>query len=221
MGAADINVCFHGIGRPQRELEPGEDRYWISVDTFHAILDEIADRPGVRLSFDDGNASDAEVGLPALRARGLTATFFVLAGRLDEGGSLSTGQVRTLVAAGMTVGTHGMDHRPWVGMDRATTQRELVEARERLREVTQTPVDEAALPLGRYDRRVLRELRTMGYRHVHTSDRAWARSGSWLQPRFSVRDTDTGESLRADVLTRPSVARRAERAAAQLVKRLR
>jgi peptidoglycan/xylan/chitin deacetylase (PgdA/CDA1 family) len=221
MGADDINVCFHGIGEPRRELEPGEGRYWIGVDTFHAVLDAVADRPDVRISFDDGNASDVEQGLPALTARGLSATFFVLAGRLDTAGSLSTDQVRTLVAEGMTVGTHGMDHRPWVGLDEPTRRRELVEARDRLREVTGTAVDEAALPLGRYDRRLLGHLRRLGYRRVHTSDRAWARPGAWLQPRFSVRDTDTADSLRREVLTRPPLGRRAERAAAQVVKRWR
>jgi peptidoglycan/xylan/chitin deacetylase (PgdA/CDA1 family) len=121
----------------------------------------------------------------------------------------------------MAVGTHGMDHRPWVGLDEATRRRELVEARDRLREVVGQPVDEAALPLGRYDRKLLGHLRALGYRRVHTSDRAWARPGGWLQPRFSVRDTDTADSLGREVLTRPSPGRRAERAAAQLVKRWR
>jgi peptidoglycan/xylan/chitin deacetylase (PgdA/CDA1 family) len=221
MGAERINVCFHGIGVPGRELEPGESRYWIGADTFLAVLDELAGRRDVRISFDDGNASDVAQGLPALKERGLRATFFVLAGRLDTPGSLSSDQVRMLVAEGMTVGSHGMDHRPWVDLDDATRRRELVEARDHLRTVTGRAVEEAALPLGRYDRRLLGRLRTLGYRHVHTSDRAWARAGAWLQPRFSVLATDTVESLRREVLTRPSPGRRAERAAVRLVKRLR
>src|SRR5207249_4098380 len=36
-----INICFHGVGTPRRELEPGEDVYWISEDAFRRILDEI------------------------------------------------------------------------------------------------------------------------------------------------------------------------------------
>ena len=69
-----LNICFHGIGTPGRALEPGEDRYWITSDEFHRILDEIATWPSTRISFDDGNASDLEIGLPALVERGLTAT---------------------------------------------------------------------------------------------------------------------------------------------------
>ncbi|WP_125038225.1 polysaccharide deacetylase family protein [Nocardioides sp. LS1] len=223
--AGRAGLCFHGIGEPRRTLEPGEARYWIGVETFRAVLDRVAAMPRtpqpVRITFDDGNVSDVETALPELTARGLKATFFVLAGRLDEPGSLSRDHVRTLVTEGMGVGSHGMDHRPWVGMDDVTRRRELVEARDHLREVTGTPIDEAALPLGRYDRRLLRQLRSLGYRHVHTSDRAWARPDAWLQPRFSLRDTDTIENVHTEMLTRPSFARRAERTAVGWVKRLR
>lgn len=216
-----VNVCFHGIGTPGRELEPGEDAYWVDPPTFHGVLDAVAGRPDVRLSFDDGNASDAEIALPALVERGLHATFFVLAGRLDEPGSLSADAVRDLVGHGMAVGSHGMHHHPWRGMDELTTRRELVEARTRLAEVTGLPVREAAAPLGRYDRRVLRDLRRLGYDRVHTSDRRWARPDAWLQPRFSVRRGDTVASVKSEVLTPPGVLRRAELDAVGLVKRLR
>ena len=62
-------ICFHGIGTPRRALEPGEDRYWIEIDQFHAMLDVIAATPDVGISFDDGNASDLDIGLAGLRER--------------------------------------------------------------------------------------------------------------------------------------------------------
>ena len=52
----------------------------------------------MRLSFDDGNSSDVEIALPALRERGLPRRFFVVAGRLDRPGSLSRDDVRELHA---------------------------------------------------------------------------------------------------------------------------
>jgi peptidoglycan/xylan/chitin deacetylase (PgdA/CDA1 family) len=216
-----VHLCFHGIGRPQRELEAGEEKYWVDEDTYLAVLDDIAERPYVRISFDDGNASDLDIGLPGLRERGLTATFFVLAGRLDSPGSLGADGVRELQNHGMAVGTHGMDHRPWPGMDDATAQAELVDARARLEEVTGRPVDLAALPLGRYDRRVLSRLRRLGYRHVHTSDRRRARAGAWLQPRFSVRAGDTVSSLGTEIFAPVGRLARARAEAAGLVKRWR
>jgi peptidoglycan/xylan/chitin deacetylase (PgdA/CDA1 family) len=216
-----INVCFHGIGTPGRELEPGEAPYWISVDTYHRVLDDLAGWPTVRISFDDGNASDVEIGLPGLLARGLVADFFVLAGRLGQPGSLDEPAVKELVAAGMTVGTHGMNHIPWRGLDPATTRAELVDARARIAAVTGTPVDAAACPLGRYDRRLLGDLRRFGYRRVYTSDRRAADPNAWLQPRFSIRAEDTPESFRARATAVPALPARAKDAAKGLIKRWR
>jgi peptidoglycan/xylan/chitin deacetylase (PgdA/CDA1 family) len=219
--AAVTNVCFHGIGTPDRVLEPGEADYWIGRDAFLGILDVLAGRPDVRISFDDGNASDVEIALPALAERGLTATFFVLAGRLDAAGSLARDHVRELGHAGMRIGTHGMHHRSWRGMSSAESHHELVEAREAIAEVAGQRIDEAALPLGMYDRRVLAQLRRHGYRRVFTSDRARASESAWLSPRHSVVSTDTAASLREAVLVEPGVAQRAERLLARTVKRLR
>lgn len=218
---AQVNVCFHGVGLPRRELEPGEEGYWIGTAEFVRILDLLAGRDEVRLSFDDGNWSDLEHALPALRERDLTATFFVIAGRLGKPGSLDDDAVRHLHDQGMTIGSHGMDHRSWRGVAGDTMLRELVEARERISEVTGRPVTEAAFPRGQYDRLALRHLRRLGYDAVHTSDRRRARTGAWLQPRYSVRATDTAESILGGVVAPPSLARRAERAVTCSVKRLR
>ena len=72
---------------PQRSLEPREDRYWTEEDRHHQILDAVAARAVARLSFDDGNLSDIEIGLVGLLQRDLTASFLVLAGRLESPGS--------------------------------------------------------------------------------------------------------------------------------------
>ncbi|WP_406046277.1 polysaccharide deacetylase family protein [Micromonospora sp. NBC_00898] len=216
-----VNICFHGIGTPKRDLEPGEDAYWIGADQYLRILDEIATWPSVQISFDDGNASDIELGLPALLERELTADFFVLAGRLDTAGSLSSNDVRELRRHGMGIGTHGMWHRSWRGLSAARRFEEFVTARQRLAEASRTAVEIAACPLGRYDRRALNSLRTLGYRRVYTSDRRRARAGAWFQPRFSVRNQDTPENLRAEALTGPDLATRTRRRLAASIKRWR
>ena len=216
-----INICFHGVGTPRRELEAGEAGYWVSADRFRRILDEITTWPSVRITFDDGNASDAEIALPALVERELCADFFVLAGRLGTGGSLDEDAVRELRRRGMGIGTHGMCHRSWRGMDAGVRHDELVAARERLSVVAGAAIDSAACPLGRYDRRVLAELRRLGYQRVFTSDRRPARRSAWLQPRYSVRHDDTPETLRAAALGRPPLLQRAQSAAVGVVKRWR
>ena len=213
-----LNFCFHGIGTPCRELEAGEDAYWLEVDSFLRILDEIATWPAVQISFDDANESDAQYALPALRERGLAAQFFLVADRLGAKGSLSVDQVRELAGSGMSIGMHGMTHRPWRAMTAEVRDVELLQARHSLEEVAGVPVTEAACPLGRYDRRTLTALRKLGYQRVYTSDRRPARRSSWLQPRFSLRSTDTPETLRADVLIPPGIARQAQQSVKGVIK---
>lgn len=217
-----LNVCFHGIGRPGRPLDPGEAPYWVTQDSFLRLLDAVAGWPGeVALSFDDGNASDVEVALPALVDRGLAATFFVLAGRFDQPGSLETAQVRELVGAGMVVGNHGMVHRSWRGMDGATAAEELITARDLVASVVGAAVTQAACPFGEYDRGALAGLRAAGYDTVFTSDRRFARRSAWVQPRFSVMEGESPESLLAEVRLSRTRRERAVRSAKGLVKRWR
>jgi len=199
------NICFHGIGVCTREREEGEARYWVRETHFLRMLDEIATHPDVRLSFDDGNVSDAAIALPAMEDRGLTGTFFALAGRLDDPASLTARDLGLLRDAGMAIGNHGWSHIPWRGMSDKVATRELVEARVVLSAASGGPVDEAALPLGRYDRGLLRRLRASSYAAVYTSDRFPARAESWFQARYSVTAEDTRESIRDLILRRPGL----------------
>jgi peptidoglycan/xylan/chitin deacetylase (PgdA/CDA1 family) len=209
-----INLTFHGVGDPERRLDPGEQDVWVTREQFLWLLDCAAARDGVVITFDDGNASDLEHALPALRERGLRATFFVVAGRLATPGFLDASGVRALTAAGMEIGCHGMRHRSWRGLDDRALDEELVEARQILERVAGQPVTRAACPFGSYDRRVLRKLRGHGYRHVYTSDGGTARSEDFLQARHSVGPND-GAALfeRISRLESPSpraLARRAK-----------
>jgi peptidoglycan/xylan/chitin deacetylase (PgdA/CDA1 family) len=190
-----LNLCFHGIGEPGRPMEPDEDQYWIGVEQFEAMLGVIVKHSHVRVTFDDGNASDAVIALPALRRRQLTATFFVLAGRLDEPGSLSSRDVRSLVDAGMKVGSHGMAHRSWRSVPDADLRDELDGAAAVLAGTTGQQIRELACPFGAYDRRVLREIRRLGFSRVYTVDGGSARPQAWLQSRYTVRRSDTPDGI--------------------------
>lgn len=212
-----INLTFHGIGEPKRPLEPGEDAVWVSRDAFLSVLDSVAGRGDVRVTFDDGNASDVVHALPALCDRGLRATFFVVAGRLGTPGFLDAAGVAALAGAGMTIGCHGMRHRPWRQLDGGALREELVDAKRLLEELAERPLTEAACPFGSYDRRVLRFLRRSGYERVYTSDRGSARAGAWVQTRNSVGPADDADLLNrielADARRHTALGRHAKLAA--------
>ena len=181
----------------------GEEQYWVGRDQFESTLDSVAGRSDVRITFDDGNHSDLEYALPALRRRGLKATFFVVAGRLGAPGFLDQAGVRELAAEGMAIGCHGMRHRSWRRLGEHALWEELVDARRLLEQVVERPVTEAACPFGLYDRRVLHWLRRSGYGRIYTSDRGTAESDGWMQARNSVRAGD-GPGLVDHILSHES-----------------
>jgi peptidoglycan/xylan/chitin deacetylase (PgdA/CDA1 family) len=197
------NLTFHGVGAQPRVTEAGEDRVWLTSPGFAEILDTIARHDSVAIMFDDGNASDVREALPALLDRGLTATFFVVVGRLGTPHFLDEDDVRLLADRGMTIGSHGMRHRPWRNLDDRDLDDELGEARRRLEDVVGQRVTHAACPFGAYDRRVLAALRRHGYERVYTSDGGGARPDRWLQARTSLgKDHTAGDverMLTADI----------------------
>jgi peptidoglycan/xylan/chitin deacetylase (PgdA/CDA1 family) len=219
--ASVVNITVHGIGPTDRDLDPGEDLTWVRVDQFERMVDAAVGRDDVRLTFDDGNASDVEIALPRLLERGLTGEFFVLAGRLGEPGRLSPDGVRELVKAGMSVGSHGWAHRDWRRLDAPQAAEELADAHRLLEDLTGQPVTRVAIPFGSYDRHVLRRLRRARVSRAYTSDGGRARPGSWLQPRNSVRH-DLDAAWIAQVLDgRAALPVRARRLAARTLKRVR
>lgn len=218
---AVTNLTVHGIGETARELDPGEDATWVTVEQFEQVVDAVADRPDVRITFDDGNASDVEIALPRLVERGLKAEFFVLAGLLGEPGRLDAAGVRELTGAGMRVGSHGWAHRDWRALQGPQVAEEFTRAHAVLSELTGAPVSRVAIPFGSYDRQVLRRLRMAGVTRAYTSDGGKARPGSWLQARNSLKHDLDDDWIRRVLDGGPSLARRAGKLGMRLYKRVR
>ncbi|MFF3494395.1 polysaccharide deacetylase family protein [Streptomyces sp. NPDC002795] len=134
-----------------------------------------AGRGLVGLSFDDGYTDFLENALPMLKHYGCTATVFVLAGRLggdnawDAEGPrkpLLTAQgIRTVAAAGMEIGSHGLMHVDLTGVDETARRAEIQQSRARLAELTGGPVHGFCYPYGSLDRQVVEAVRLAGYRY--------------------------------------------------------
>lgn len=216
-----LTLTVHGIGVAPRELAPGEDRTWVTTEQFESVLDHVVGRTDVRITFDDGNASDLEIGLPRLLDRNMTAEFFVLAGLLGEPGRLDAAGVRELVRAGMRVGSHGWAHRDWRRLNRRDIHEEYTMARKVLCDLTGKPVSRVAVPFGSYDRHVLRHLRDSGVTRVFTSDGGRTRPDRWLQPRNSLHSDLESEWLGKVVDGHPQIFKRARRNLALTAKRFR
>ena len=216
-----VNLTFHGIGPRPCGLPPSVAAVWLDTHRFEEILDAVQGRADVALFFDDGNESDLELALPALRARDLVATFGVVADRLGDAGFLDPAGLAELVESGMTIASHGLTHRPWRGLGATELAAELAGSRSQLEEAADRPVTHAACPYGSYDRRVLNALRRAGYERVFTSDGGPARHENWLQARTSLR-RDHDDAALEQILSERSPARaRVARSARLAVKRWR
>jgi peptidoglycan/xylan/chitin deacetylase (PgdA/CDA1 family) len=214
-------LTFHGLGSPERGLPAGEDRYWVTVSFFEAILDRVRDHPEVSITFDDSNSSDCRIALPALLRRQMKAVFFMVSERLDLPGFVSTEQMKELRNAGMGIGSHGTHHRPWATLKGPELTGELTGSRARLEGLLGQPVTQAACPFGSYNRRVLRGARAAGYVKVFTSDQGPANPRSWPTPRNTItKDHDLGFVDKL-IRTRPGGFKRVARSFKLTLKRLR
>jgi peptidoglycan/xylan/chitin deacetylase (PgdA/CDA1 family) len=185
-----------------------------------ALEAEAAGQAGrrVALTFDDGTADFAEAAWPLLRARGLGATVFVLAGRVggraDWDGPrgarlMDWSALRALAAEGVEVAAHGLTHRPLDTLSPAEALAGLRAAHGALSAQGLAPRG-LAYPYGRGGAMVAQAAAAAGF--------AWgatARGGrnSARMPRFALRRTlVTGRAgrVRFALLVRSGYARLVE-----------
>ncbi|MFF2729447.1 polysaccharide deacetylase family protein [Streptomyces sp. NPDC058008] len=160
----------------------------------------------VGLTFDDGYADFVDEALPVLLAHGCTATVFVLPGR--PGGSnvwdplgprrpLLTGEgIRTVAAAGMEVGSHGLLHRDLTELSDGELRQETHCSREALHRIVGEAPSGFCYPYGTADKRVVGSVREAGYAYGCALDPG-ALSGPLALPRTHVSHADRGARLRA------------------------
>lgn len=184
-------LTFHGLGAPGHTLPAGEENYWLEGSFFEEILDFVKNRPDVLITFDDSNLSDFEIALPALVKRKLKATFFVVSERINQPWYLTSAQILEMAQAGMGIGSHGTQHRPWATLNPKELEQELNGSKSTLENLLGCPVSEAACPYGSYNRHVLRGLRAAGYLRIYTSDNGSAHREEWLSARNTIRKVHT------------------------------
>jgi peptidoglycan/xylan/chitin deacetylase (PgdA/CDA1 family) len=194
-------LVYHTVGQYPSGLPAGIDTTprefarqldWLLSKGYEVVpLEQIRmDAPGrqVALTFDDGYADCLEHALPALAARRMPATIFVVAGwmgtRQQQGteklGILQMDQIREIARMpGMEIGSHGMTHRSLTKLSPSELEEELVRSRETLESATGKPVRYLSYPFGDVNPAVRQAARAAGY-----------------QEAFSVWTTDEGPYAR-------------------------
>ena len=197
-----IILNFHGVGEPPPGTDLSDGAYWWEQNAFNCLLDQIcAARRNcsipIAITFDDGNISDARVVLPALVKRGLSARFFICAGRIGRANYLDKLAIADLISADMIIGSHGMNHVDWRRATASELETETAVARQVLEDVCGCRIEEAGIPFGSYDRRVIATLRQQGWKSAYTSDGGYAFEDAWLKPRNSLQGSWQGRNVSA------------------------
>jgi peptidoglycan/xylan/chitin deacetylase (PgdA/CDA1 family) len=137
----------------------------IGPDQYLAHLKTGAALPGkpVMLSFDDASAGHAKEALPQLAKRDMTGVFFVMTVVLGNRGWMSTGDIKRLADAGMTIGSHTWDHHAVSDLSGRDWKIQLDQSRALLQRTSGQKVEHFAYPYGIVSSDAFSHLRHAGY----------------------------------------------------------
>lgn len=146
------------------------------------------------ISFDDGFLSVKDEALPLLRSMGIPASVFVNSMAIKHnqlfnapGGFaptmvvsekiyLNEAEVKQLVAAGVTLGSHSSSHKVLANCDEATLKEEVLDNKLYVEQLIGKAVPHLALPFGKrehYNQRVLDYCYSIGHDYVYTTNPSW------------------------------------------------
>jgi peptidoglycan/xylan/chitin deacetylase (PgdA/CDA1 family) len=130
----------------------------------------------VGLSFDDGYADFATTAVPILADFEFTATVYVLAGRIGGENTwdhpnqpkplMDAEQIREVAAAGMEVGSHGVEHHSLPSLSDAELLADLTRSRTMLGELIGRHITGFAYPYGHARSREITAAAAAGYSHA-------------------------------------------------------
>ena len=151
--------------------------------TFRELGTAAQPEKAVIITFDDAYESVYLHALPILQEFGYPAVVFVIVDYVGQwntwdanlGGlhfrHLDEEQLRELVRSGWEIGSHTLTHRALVHLTPAEAEKEILQSRNRLREISGQAVTTLAYPFGLQNSRIREMARQSGYR--------WACQNLW------------------------------------------
>lgn len=169
-------LMYHSVG-PQACREVGAQIYAVSEELFRKQMEHIkgiSRSPGkhITVTFDDGLLDNYTTAFPILKELGLKAFFFVLAGKLDQSGYVSSLQIKEMSEAGMVIGSHGMSHKFLTDLSDEQLHYELSESKRILESSLGFEIGHLSIPRGFADKRIIDKAREIGYEAIFSSYQA-------------------------------------------------
>ncbi|MCL2497026.1 MAG: polysaccharide deacetylase family protein [Symbiobacteriaceae bacterium] len=116
------------------------------------------------ISFDDGYRSFYNYAMPALLARDMKATLFIISNHITLPRTMTPGMIRDAYDMGMEIASHSANHLDLVSCSPAEVLPQLVESKEFLEGIIRVPVYYLAYPGGIYNDFVVAAAQEAGYR---------------------------------------------------------
>ncbi|MGE0487564.1 MAG: polysaccharide deacetylase family protein [Gammaproteobacteria bacterium] len=176
-------------------------RAGLAVASVRALLDSAGDN-AVAFTFDDGHSSNAWAA-EALRAAGASADFFVNSAHVGQRGFLDWAALRDMAAAGMSIQSHGHQHRYLDELDPSGVEDELRRSKQIIEDGLGRPVTLFAPPGGRVAPGLVETARRLGYDAVCSSRVGVWRGLSLEVPRFAILRGTTAERTAGWMARRP------------------
>ncbi|GAB4469784.1 MAG: hypothetical protein Kow00124_05280 [Anaerolineae bacterium] len=172
----------------------------ISPALLHTALAEgadlLPDKP-VILTFDDGYADAYASAFPLLAERGMTGTFFIVSGFMDQPGYLSWAQAGEMLGAGMAIESHSATHPDLTTLGQDALAVEVEESAAAIERTLGVRPQTFCYPLGRWSRRVVAALQNSGYLGAFTTRDGTLHTTArrYQMPRLRVRGRYTARTI--------------------------
>ena len=199
-----INEPPAGAPFPELYVPPrvfGEDMAWLARHRYHAITLQRAydywtramplPQHPVVISFDDGYLSQYAHALPVLDAHHWPGVLNMEVNFLQPVGGLRPWRIRRMLAAGWELDAHTLTHPDLTTLDDTELRRQVAGSREALRRRFHVPVNFFCYPGGRYDDKVIAEVRRAGFLGATTTTYGLARPpGYFTLDRIRIDGSD-------------------------------
>ena len=203
-------LTYHNLGAaPQGATHRG---LYLSVEKFRFHLDML-ERRGYRgvsmdeglpylrgekegrvaiITFDDGYVDTLELAMPALQARGFSATCYLVADRLGGFNAwdsdllnvrkplMDLPRIRQWLAGGMAVGSHTLSHPRLPRLDAKQKQLEITGSRRKLQDLLGIAIEHFCFPYGDHDASCVAAAADAGYATAVTTRKGRVRPGQNL-----------------------------------------
>jgi peptidoglycan/xylan/chitin deacetylase (PgdA/CDA1 family) len=188
-------------GHFERQMRWLAENGWrgVSVLDLLAARSVNADSGLVGLTFDDGYADFTTAVLPQLARWGFTATAYVVARNLGGYNDWEThgprkqlmtaAHLREVAAAGMEVGSHGLQHVRLPLADDAELRAAVADSREVLSQAISAEVVGFSYPWGAVDDRTIQAVRKAGYEYA-CAYKPHGFAGTYALPRTHIVEAD-------------------------------